>query len=294
MSLYQVDFADTEELNRQYRIAASVPHAVFAATTERYRTLTADAVRELPTTLDVCYDPQSGMRLDIFHGAGTGTRPVLLFIHGGYWRMLSKADSGFMAKSFTAEGISVVAVDYALAPAVTLEEIVRQVRAAIAWIHRSGAAHGLDANRLHVSGSSAGGHLTAMAAADGWQAEFGVPADIVKSAFPISGLFDLRPLPRSFTNEWLQLDPPRAAALSPLLHLPRAACKVHLFWGADETAAFANQSLLYCETLRSGGILATATEVLGRHHFDVVLDLADPGSLLARCCFDVIGEVHHG
>ena len=61
MSQFPVDFADPDELNRQYRIAASVPQEVFAATLERYRALSVEAARDLPATLDIAYDRESAM-----------------------------------------------------------------------------------------------------------------------------------------------------------------------------------------------------------------------------------------
>jgi hypothetical protein len=134
--------------------------------------------------------------------------------------MLAREDSAFMARMLAAEGIATVAVDYTLAPAVTLEEIVRQARAAVAWVHREGSAHGLDPRRIIVGGSSAGGHLAAMLLLDGCQAELGLPPDVVSAAMPISGLFDLRPIAESCVNEWLGLDDSRGRTLSPALHIP--------------------------------------------------------------------------
>lgn len=119
---------------------------------------------------------------------------ALLYIHGGYWRTLAKEYSAFMARNFAAAGVSVTALDYSLAPAARLEKIIRQVRRAVAWVYTHGATHGLDATRIHVAGSSAGGHLAACIAAEGWQAAVGLPRDAVKAVFVISGLFDLRPL----------------------------------------------------------------------------------------------------
>ena len=67
--------------------------------------------------------------------AGTDA-PVLGWIHGGYWRALSKSDHSFVAPPFVTAGAVVVVPDYALAPAVTIEHIVLQTARAVAWTWR--------------------------------------------------------------------------------------------------------------------------------------------------------------
>ena len=81
-----------------------------------------------------------------------------------------------------------VAVNYALAPFVTLAEITRQCRAAVAWVHGHAREFGGDPSRIHVCGSSAGGHLAAMMLVPGWEADFGVPNNLVAGATLLSGL----------------------------------------------------------------------------------------------------------
>jgi acetyl esterase/lipase len=85
--------------------------------------------------------------------------PIFVFIHGGYWRMLDAADSTFMAQTFVEAGVAVVAINHALALAASVAEIVRQCRAGLAWVYQNAARLNGDPARIHVSGSSAGGHL---------------------------------------------------------------------------------------------------------------------------------------
>ncbi|NUU20488.1 MAG: alpha/beta hydrolase [Streptomycetaceae bacterium] len=208
------------ELDTAYSARGTVTPERFAHLMERYRAASKSATAGLPGLSGIVYDEASGEQLDVW-GAGPG-RPVFVFLHGGYWRALSRHDSAFMAAMLHGQGVATVAVDYTLAPAATLEEIVRQSRAAVAWVHRHGPEHGLDPRRIVVGGSSAGGHLTGMTMVDGWQHAYGLPDDAVAAAFPISGLFDIRPLVRTHINEWLGLDEARAAALSPALRVPPA------------------------------------------------------------------------
>lgn len=281
-------FTSDPAIDAAYRPSAALKPGVFEAHMALYRDRSAEAYRTLPHERDLCYDDASGQCLDVFPAPGPGLKPAFVFIHGGYWRMLSKNESTFMAGALTRRGISVVSVDYALAPAVTLEEIVRQVRAAIAWLYRNGAAHGIDRERLHVGGSSAGGHLAAAVVSGGWREQAGLPEDAIKGAMPVSGLFDLAPIAKSFVNEWMGLDDARVRALSPVHHLPPRAPKLVLAWGKDETSGFAQQSHLYAAAWRGAGFEPKTMEVADRHHFDIILDWCDDESAMTRACAEMI------
>ena len=110
--------------------------------------------------------------------------------HGGYWRSGSKDDNCNFVPTFTERGATVVLVEYDLCPNVTVTDIVRQTRSAIAWTYKNVLRYGGDPTKLFVSGHSAGGHLTAMALAHDWQKD-GLPQDLIKGAAATSGVYDL-------------------------------------------------------------------------------------------------------
>ncbi len=265
-------------VDRDYSAQGTVTEAEFDAVMARYRSASESATAGLAGVRDLAFDPLSTERLDVWGISPGQLRPVVLAIHGGYWRMLSRHDTAFPARMLADTGVATVVPDYTLAPAAPLEEIVRQVRAAVAWVHHHGAEHGLDPDRIHVVGSSAGGHLAAMTAVAGWQRAAGLPEDVVKGAMAISGLFDLRPLVDSFANAWLSLDPTRAEALSPIL-APPGAVPLHVAVAEHEAAGFHRQSKAFHAHWPAAGSL---TVVPGRNHFDVFLDLADPASALGQ------------
>ncbi|MFZ2998695.1 alpha/beta hydrolase [Sphingobium sp.] len=274
MPKYAIDTPDRAERDAQYRVTDSVAPGVFEAAIARYAELSEQVRRQLPGELGIVYDASSGSTLDLFRASDDA--PLLVFFHGGYWRMLSSRESAFMARTFVAQGVSVAVVDYQLAPSVTLAEIVRQARAAIMWLAGEGADYGLRPNGIWVTGSSAGGHLAAMcAASDGHSARH------VRGIMPVSGLFDLSPLANSFINDWLKLDANAAVQLSPC-HLPPPLCPVLLAWGEQEPEVFKGQSRAYRDRLVAAGVDTSYLEISGRNHFDVVLDLADGSSLLTE------------
>ncbi|WP_435635836.1 alpha/beta hydrolase [Pseudomonas solani] len=245
-----------------------------------YRELSDSAHASLPCHRDVPYGPGANEKLDIFPGSQPNA-PVLLFVHGGYWRALSKADSAFMAPALTAAGACVAVLEYDLAPAVTLDHIVDQTRRALAWLYRNVGEIGGAPQRLYASGSSAGGHLTGMLLAGGWHASYGVPDNVLRGALPISGLFDLDPLRSTYVNDWMQFDADYARRNSPLFHLPSAGSgELVASYGALESEEFAWQSAEFLAAWRRNGFEGRTLAVPGKNHFDVVLELGEPGSPL--------------
>ncbi|WP_306320186.1 MULTISPECIES: alpha/beta hydrolase [unclassified Streptomyces] len=263
-----------------YQVQHTVSEAEFARMLRAYRERSDEAVEGLAGHPGIAYDEPSGELLDVWGPGRDGERrPVFLVVHGGYWRRLSRLDTAFMARALDAEGIATVSVDYSLAPDAPLEEMVRQVRAAVAWVYRRGVAHGLAPERITVGGSSAGGHLAGALMVPGWQEAAGLPVDVVKAALPISGLFDLRPLVDAFCNEWLGLDGERAAALSPLLAVGPGGPPAVVAVAERDGSGFLEQSRAF----RAAWAEHAAAELLvvpDRHHYDVFLDLADPKSEL--------------
>ncbi|MGX1099468.1 arylformamidase [Amorphus sp. MBR-141] len=281
-----------DTINGDYNARATVSAEVFEETVKRYREGSV-AARKVATALDVVYDEASGQTIDIF-GGGEEPRATFVFIHGGYWRALSKNESAFMAEMLARHGIATVAVDYQLAPEVTLAEIVRQVRAAMAFLHREGRRYGIDPDRIYVGGSSAGGHLTGAVLAGGWHADFGVPETLVKGALPVSGLFHLAPIAKSFVSEWLTLTDADVAALSPAENIPRTGSPIVVAYAVNEAPGFGRQSEAFHNAWRDAGFPSTLLEVADRHHFDVVLDLASDRTELGQALLDLISGRHPG
>jgi len=270
----------------QYNNRARIPEhlQILAEWAER----SAAARAALPATLDIAYGRDPAERLDLFPAA-TPRAPVLVYIHGGYWRALDKADASFIAPPFVAAGAAVVVTNYALCPAASIEEIVRQQRAALAWVWRHAAELGGDAGRIVVAGHSAGGHLAAMMLATDWPAvDPRLPADLVKGALSLSGVFELEPLRHApFLASDLRLDAAAAERLSPIA---LAAPKRPLFAlvGGDESEEFLRQNTLIAETWGPAAV-PVCEAVTGRHHMSVLRELAEPGSRTHRLALRLLG-----
>jgi len=273
------------EINRQFmpRIAVPDHEAWLAADAE----LSETAKRTLPCYLDLPYGDTALQKLDIFPAA-RGPAPVQVFFHGGYWRALDKSTYRFIALSLAPAGIATVLVNYDLCPAVTLDDIVSQTIASLAWVYRNGATYGCDPQRLYVSGNSAGAHLAAMALAQDWSAR-GLPADLIKGACCITGIYDLAPVLRIDANAEIRLKPDMVARNSPLsLPLPMKP-PVIVAVGADETPLWIKQSTDYAAMLRAHAVPTELMIIPGAQHFSITRSLADPGGVLPKAIRRQIG-----
>lgn len=265
-------------LDRAYDARATVPDV--GPFLRAYAERSAHARLTLTCTTGIAYGDHEDETLDVFPGTGESPGPVFLYLHGGYWRLLSKDDSSFMAPGLTAAGMTVVAVNYSLAPAVTLDRIVDQCRRAIAWVGRNAGSHHGDPGRIILAGSSAGGHLAAMALSEGWQARYGVDPGAIRGAVLLSGLFDLTPLIHTHINAWMQMTAEQARRNSPLMHLPARGPEIIVSRGGNETDEFRRQSAEFLAAWHARGLSGQYVDMSHTNHFDLPLTLDDPRSAL--------------
>ena len=275
----------------QYNARAAVPD--HPAILQQWFSSSAQARATLPSTLDVAYGAHASERLDIFHpplaDASTRQAPVLVYIHGGYWRALDKRDQSFVATPFVQAGAVVVLPNHALAPAVGLRHIVLQLVQALAWVHRHIACFGGDPGRTVVAGHSAGGHLAAMLLACRWaDVAADLPPQLVRSALAVSGVFDLAPLRHApFLAPDLLLSAAEARALSPA-HLPAPAGPLLAVVGGDESSEFQRQTRLIHRAW-GANVVPVCEAVPQRHHMNVLHSLAEPGARVHRLALGLLG-----
>ncbi|MDB5966049.1 MAG: alpha/beta hydrolase [Polaromonas sp.] len=284
---------DPQWLDVQYNNRARVPD--FAAHLARWVDQSASARQTPGAVLDIAYGDGGGEKLDVFPAParkkkGKGA-PVLVFIHGGWWRSLDKSDHSFVAPSFTANGACVVVPNYDLCPAVTIPDITMQMVRALAWTFRHIAQYGGDPSRITVAGHSAGGHLSAMMLACDWPAYArDLPRDLVKNALSISGLHDLAPLPHTpAMKDSLRLTPRDVVRASPaLLRAPRAGT-LYAVVGGDESEEFLRQNLVIQQAWGKKTV-PVCEDLPGLNHFSVLQTLAEPGRRAHQLALQLLGK----
>jgi arylformamidase len=269
--------------DRMYNNRALVPD--FADHFAHWTNASAQARDALKPQVDVRYGDGLNETLDIFPAARADA-PVVIFIHGGYWRSLDKSDHSFVAPALRDMGACVVVVNYALCPGtteqpVTVPDIALQMAKATAWVWRHIAAHGGDRRNISVIGHSAGGHLAAMLLACDWK-KLGrdLPAGLLRKAMSISGLFDLDPVRKTlFVQGDLKLTPAHVRMASPAKWQRPGKGVLFTVVGGNESPEFLRHNRLIHQAWGPKTV-PVCEELPGLNHFSVVTDLTRPGTRL--------------
>jgi arylformamidase len=259
----------------EYNNRARVPEhtEIFARWVREAEDYRADAMKERRAELGLRYGSSLRQVIDLFCPKPDVTQPLALFVHGGYWRSLEPSMFSQMARGANRQGIAVAVVGYDLCPEVTIAEIIDQIRHAclFLWLRTR--------SRMMVYGHSAGGHLAAAMVATEWQTLYPkAPADLVPTAYSISGLFDLTPLIEVGMAQDLRLDASAVRELSPLFWPPPKGRVFDAAVGALESSEFLRQSRAIADAWAKGGAQTRYEEIANTNHFTVLDGLSDPGS----------------
>jgi arylformamidase len=268
------------ELDTAYRPSSMV--ASITPFLERYRDESAAVRAAFPADrwATHAFGPKPEHTLDLFLPARTPA-PTFVFIHGGFWRALQRTDASFPAPALADAGFGYASINYTLAPHATLDAIVEEARAAIAWLWCERIRLGIDEGGLVIGGHSAGAQLAAMVLATDWAAR-GEQAPHIKGAVLVGGVFDLEPIPLCYVNEPLNLDAEGARLNSPIHLMPTIDCPLVVTWGADETNEFKRQSHAFADAWAAPSRPLNRLEVAHRNHFDLLFDWCDPSTELAQ------------
>ncbi len=230
------------------------------------------------STMDLTYGVHPRNKFDFF-SCGDRKAPLFVFIHGGYWQMRCKETFRFLATGPLVNGFNVANVGYTLAPEITLTGIIYEIRGAIKVLRSRADELGFDADRIYVSGWSAGGHLcTSVLDETG-----------VQGALAISGIYDLEPISRSYLNEKLMLKPEEILTLSPMRArlVNKPMCIV---CGSEELSELRRQSLEFATLRAAERIPGTFSLLEGRNHFTILEELENPNGALSRMLCMMAGK----
>lgn len=252
---------------------------------------------------ELCRPPANGLwgtdrcQIDFFAATVCGPRPLLIFIHGGYWRSLGPEVFHFLAPAWTDQDIHVAFLGYDLCPSVGIDHIAAQCRAGLRWLWQFAPDLKVDRQRMVVAGHSAGGHLAAMAvsepnhsAGDSGQASGARagglgPVPQLAGCISLSGIFDLEPLALTSMNTDLRIDGAVAMASSPIYRQPNPEIlqdgRLALFVGAAELPGFHQQHAALIQAWQLQGRAGLHCPQ-GLHHFSIVNSLIQPGSAVFK------------
>jgi arylformamidase len=228
--------------------------------------------------LDCRYGPGPRQLIDVFPASAPGA-PMLIWVHGGYWRALSKEHYSNIAPTFLASGAAVACIGYDLCPTVSLTDLLSQTRGALRWLRAHASDMQADPNRLVLAGNSAGAHICAMALQHDWSGD-GFVVESIRAAALITGIYDLAPVPRLPVQQDVRLTSSEVAFLSPLGIPVRSKARTLVAVGADEPDLWVGQSRSYHQKLIGAAVDSSLMIVPNRHHFSITRDLTDADTTL--------------
>ena len=230
--------------------------------------------------LDLPYGDHERHKLDVYmpDSEPAHPAPVLMFMHGGYWVIGHKDLMGFMAPAITPAPALLVSVGYRLAPGAKYPGQVDDCRAALKWVYDNISSYGGDPSQIYVSGHSAGGHLAAMLTLQREQrTAMGMPADVIKACFPVSGVFDVADTLADRREAFLSSEDDVRDA-SPLHNTEGNTTPFLLEIGGDDFDNLRSQHPRMLAALRSQPGYVEEMVREGHNHFRISLDHADPES----------------
>ena len=268
-------------LEKEYDNRGRVPEhpSLIAHWNESAAAYRAETLAKKTALLDLAYGDDPRQKMDLFGPDldGHGKGPLLVFIHGGYWRALDRTPFSHMAKGPNAHGVTVAVPSYRLCPQVSLTDLVDDLRQAVRFLYQR-------YNRpMAIAGHSAGGHLTACMLGTNWPAyDASLPPGIARHGYSISGLFDLEVMVKTSLNTDLKLTLEEARCLSPALWTIPAGLELDAVVGSTESAEYHRQSSLIAERWQAQGAKTNWSLLDGDNHFTAIMPLADPQSAMTQ------------
>jgi len=240
----------------------------------------------------VAYGPSEHERLDVYRAPSPpkSGAPILVFVHGGGWRVGSAATNALVAEPFVGAGAHSVVLDFINVDQAggDLFPMYRQVSRAIAWVWRNAESFGGDRSRLYVSSHSSGSHLASCALSRGWREE-GLPPDFCKGALLISGMYDLEPVRLSKRSAYVKFTDEMEQNLSAMRHIDGLTMPLVLTHGTCETPEFVRQTRDFFAALEAAGKPAELIVAENYNHFEIFETFANPYGLLGRAMLRRMG-----
>jgi arylformamidase len=278
----------SEYYSQQYNARAAIPDHPYIFT--RWQKDSAHVRRTGAGLFDLAFGDSAGERLDFFP-ANRSNAPLLIFIHGGWWRSLDKSDFSFILPGYRKAGFNVALTNYTLAPHASIQDITRQQLRALAWLYRNAEHYDFDPTRIVVAGHSAGAHLAAMMMAARWnEVAPDLPLDLVKAGVLMSGLYDLEPVRHAdFVNLDLKLKAEDIDPLSPAFMPQAHRAPFITAVGGLESDEFRRQTALISRNWKASHVADVALPE--QNHLTICDAFATPGNPLFEAGVKLITDL---
>jgi acetyl esterase/lipase len=227
-------------------------------------------------------------RLDLYLPKGQRDVPVMMFVHGGGFTVGIKDQYAFMGQIFAARGIATAVISYRLTPKTTYPGHVQDVARAFAWMRAHIAEYGGRADKIFISGHSAGATLVAMLGADpAYLKEVGESLDHVAGVVPISGSFTASARSGMFQGA-IPLDPEVIRNASAIAHVAGPHPPFLILYGDKDLPRTGQDAEQMAKALNAAGTKADVHEIADHAHMDMVTGMMSPDDAGLRFAVEFI------
>ncbi len=270
---------DRASIDYHYFVRGRLPE--WESYIEQFSSQSADVRQKLSYHADIVYGEHDRQKIDVFSTEKyMQNSPALVFIHGGYWRMLDKSIFSFIAPEFLSAGVAVALVNYRLLPDVGLADIVDDVKTATSWLVTNADKFGFDSNKITLCGHSAGAHLAAHAA-----------MDLNANFIGVSGVYDLEPIQNSFLNDIGFLDNATVDIFGANSIMPNGDGGSLFAFGVEEGVEFSRQTLSQVELWKMKSTKVKMLAIDNANHATIVSELANSDSNLFKSSLNLIKQI---
>ena len=246
------------------------------------------------------------LSLDLHAPKNAKGAPVVLYVHGGYWKAGDKSQKGHLPDFFCQRGFVFASLNYRLAPAVQHPVLIQDVARAVAWVNDHIAEHGGDPAQLFLTGHSAGAQLVSLLGTDAKRlSELGKPISILRGVIPLdSAAMDIRsvaagdrradsPYRAAFGD-----DPAAWADASPLVHAEEGRGLPPFQIVVAYGPAIANKKAgvdAFAAALRKNGTRAEVVDASSfREHQSLMTEFGAAGDPVSATVVEFIQSVRQG
>lgn len=278
---------DQKDLDDAYDQSCWAPNREHVS--KRRRLASERALARIGPPERIAYGPTEIEKLDIYKSKRPNA-PIIVFIHGGAWRRGSAKESAYLAEMYLAAGAHFVIPDFVQVEDAggSIMTMAEQVRRAVAWVYKNAASFGGDPNRFYLSGHSSGAHLGGVVVITDWRKDFGLPADILKGALLVSGMYDLKPVRLSKRSDYVNFDDATEEALSTQRHIDKINIPLILAYGTVESPEFQRQSRDFATALKAAGKHVELIVGEGFNHFEMQETMGNPFGLGGRAALSMM------
>lgn len=257
---------------------------------------------EMHVTRDLNYAESNTPRqtLDVYAPAEAKNLPVMIWIHGGGWRIGNKRFVQEKPQAFVDQGFVFVSMNYRFRPQVEMDALADDVATAIKWVHDHIAEHGGNPQQIFLAGHSAGAHLTALVGTDeSYLRKQGLSFANLQGCIPVdTAVYDVPQLMEMVSSDRAELyrnafgkDAASQRKYSPITHVEKGNryppfLLLHVALRRDARL----QCQAFAEKLRDAGGEVEIVSARGKSHATINKELGTEGDAPTKAVFEFLHQ----